>query len=115
MRLNENFDTLKAYLDQEEIYTEQEKQALRDKYQSWFGVKDDEIVFTTSDDDYEFCRDIGEIIQFLEPNDDDGSERLFTIIKDNFEFQIAYEYVEGGLEVLTFKKEDVEKIQKIFQ
>jgi hypothetical protein len=113
MILNESFKSIGDYFKYEEeylgkdLYTEE-----KIMYKEWFGVDVSEILFTTSDDDYDFMTKVLVYMDTATPIKVVNYER-FYITDGGFKF--TYYYHDGGLCEVKFRESDKEVVGKYFK
>ena len=117
MILNDNFKSIGDYFNHEEEYLgEFFHEADKTEYEKWFGVSVNEILFTTSDDDYDFITKVIDYItqpnKIVKPIKTIRSERFYNV--DGC-FNFTYTYHEGGLSEVKFRKVDKESLDKFFK
>ena len=113
MILNDTFKSIGDYFNHEEEYLgEFFYESEKTEYEEWFGVSVNEILFTTSDDDYDFITKVIDYITIEKPIKVNRSELFFNV--DGY-FNFTYTYHEGGLSEIKFRKVDKELLDKFFK
>jgi hypothetical protein len=113
MILNETFKSIGDYFNYEEKYVDDFSfESDRIMYRDWFGVEVDRVLFTTSDDDYDFITKVLDYMETATPIKVINFERFYIV---NGEFKFTYTYHEGGLCEVKFAEGDRELVDKFFK